>query len=104
MVVGTPATRDKNFLKAHIHAIKIDDDKMIFSEDKIERYVDKLSAEKVKKFCTNIRAFVKALRVTGEMTVYDSGTEGAYAGMIGPKFKNFCIEWSGKKKLCILTY
>ena len=95
-------TRDKNFLQKHIVGIKKKHE-WIFRKEKIEKYLNKLSAEEVKVFCTNIRAFMKALNITGKMEVYDSEMESSYSGTIGPKDKNFGIDWIGKKKLCIIT-
>lgn len=46
---------------------------------------------------------MKALNITGRMEVYDSGMQSSYSGTIGPKDKNFGIDWIGKKKLCIIT-
>ena len=97
------ATRDRNFLQEHIVAIKKNSDKWIYSKEKIEKYLNKLSVQKAREFVTNIRAFMKALNITGKMEVYDSEMESSYSGTIGPKDKNFGIDWIGKKKLCIIT-
>lgn len=97
------ATRDRNFLQQHIVAIKKNDDQWTYRKEKIEKYLNKLSAQKARVFCTNIRAFMKALKITGTMEVYDSEMESAYSGTIGPKDINFGIDWAGQKKLFIVT-
>lgn len=88
------------FLKNHIVAIETGSDRWVTQEDKIEYYLNKLSDEKVEQFCAKIRAINKALKLTGDLLVYDSGAEYSYSGVL--EASNFGIEWK-KKKLCIIS-